>query len=73
MTEDIFIGACFGGAFGLAGWLLWFVIFRFGRFPEHNDGSPCPIRGPHTCDRAEHNDGVCFSFGYWNERTNRRG
>jgi hypothetical protein len=38
MTEDIFIGACFGGAFGLAGWLLWFVIFRFGRFPEHNDG-----------------------------------
>jgi hypothetical protein len=34
MIEDIFIGACFGGAFALAGWLLWFVIFRFGRFPE---------------------------------------
>jgi hypothetical protein len=24
---------------------------------EHNDGSPCPIVGPHTCDRAEHIDG----------------
>jgi len=25
--------------------------------PAHIDGSPCPIVGPHSCDRAEYIDG----------------
>lgn len=33
---------------------LWYEALTDARAALRNDGSPCPIQGPHDCDRSDH-------------------